>query len=101
VVGISRNNHPLGFIAVADTVRPNAPEVLNALRQRGIKRIIMLTGDTRRVAAAVAQELGVDEFYADLLPQDKVRLVEHLAQQDATAMIGDGVNDAPALAVSH
>jgi Cd2+/Zn2+-exporting ATPase len=61
----------------------------------------MLTGDTRRVAAAVAQELGVDEFYADLLPQDKVRLVEHLAQQDATAMIGDGVNDAPALAVSH
>lgn len=101
VVGISRNNHPLGFIAIADTVRPNARQTLDTLRARGIKRIIMLTGDTRRVAAAVAREVDVDEFYADLLPQDKVQLIEKLAAQDATAMVGDGVNDAPALAVSH
>lgn len=101
VVGISRNNHPLGFIAFADTLRPNALQALNALRARGIKRIVMLTGDTRRVASAVAKELNIDEYYADLLPEDKVKLIERLAKQDATAMIGDGVNDAPALAVSH
>ncbi|GIL14976.1 MAG: hypothetical protein BroJett039_01490 [Chloroflexota bacterium] len=101
VVGISRNNRPIGFIAVADTLRPQAREALDALRARGISRLIMLTGDTRRVAAAVARQVGVDEVYADLLPQDKVTLVERLAQQSATAMVGDGVNDAPALAVSH
>jgi Cd2+/Zn2+-exporting ATPase len=101
VVGISRNNHPIGFVAVADTVRPQAREALDALHARGIKRIIMLTGDTRRAAAAVARQVGVDEFYADLLPQDKVDLVERLTKQEATAMIGDGVNDAPAMAVSH
>lgn len=101
VVGISRNNHPLGFVAIADTLRPNAREALDTMRKRGIKRIIMITGDTRRVAAAVAHQVGIDEFYADLLPQEKVELVERLAQQDPTAMVGDGVNDAPALAVSH
>lgn len=101
VVGISRNNHPVGFIAVADTLRPQAREALDALRARGIRRIIMITGDTRRVAAAVARQAGIDEFYADLLPQDKVELVERLAKQEGTVMVGDGVNDAPALAVSH
>ncbi len=101
VIGISRNNHPIGFIAVADTLRPHARQALDALRARGIARIIMLTGDTRRVAASVARQTGIDEFYADLLPQDKVELVERLAKQSATAMVGDGVNDAPALAVSH
>jgi Cd2+/Zn2+-exporting ATPase len=101
VVGVSRANHPLGFIAFSDTIRPNARETLDALRARGVKRIVMLTGDTRRVAAAVAEELGIDEYYADLLPQDKVALIERLSKQDAVAMIGDGVNDAPALAVSH
>lgn len=101
VVGISRNNHPVGFIAVADTLRPQAREALDALRARGIRRIIMITGDTRRVATAVARQAGIDEFYADLLPQDKVELVERLAKQEGTAMVGDGVNDAPALAVSH
>jgi Cd2+/Zn2+-exporting ATPase len=101
VVGVSRDNHPLGFIAFADTIRPNARAALDALRARGVRRIVMLTGDTRRVAAAVAQELGIDEYYAELLPQDKVTLLERLARQDAVAMVGDGVNDAPALAVSH
>ncbi len=101
VVGVSRNNHPLGFIAFADTIRPNARQVLDALRARGIKRVLMLTGDTRRVAAAVANELNITEYYADLLPQDKVALVERIAKQESVAMVGDGVNDAPALAVSH
>lgn len=101
VVGVSRNNHPIGFIAFADTIRPNARAALDALRARGIQRVVMLTGDTRRVAAAVASELNIDEYYADLMPQDKVKLVERLAKQDAVAMVGDGVNDAPALAVSH
>jgi len=101
VVGISRNNHPIGFVALADTIRPDANKALDALRAKGIKRIVMLTGDTRRVAQAVANELGILEVYSDLLPEEKVRVVERLAQEDPTAMIGDGVNDAPALAVSH
>jgi len=101
VIGISRNNHPIGFIAVADTLRPQARQALDTLRARGIHRIIMLTGDTRRVAESIARQVGIDEFYADLLPQDKVTLVERFAKQNATAMVGDGVNDAPALAVSH
>jgi Cd2+/Zn2+-exporting ATPase len=101
VVGVSRNNHPLGFLAFADTIRPNARQTLDALHARGIKRTVMLTGDTHRVAAAVASNLGIDEYYADLLPEDKVKLVERLARQEAAAMVGDGVNDAPALAVSH
>lgn len=101
VVGVSRNNHPLGFIAFADTIRPNAKEMLDRVRAYGIHRVIMVTGDTHRVAAAVAQTLELDEYYADLMPEDKVKLVERLAQREPTAMVGDGVNDAPALAVSH
>ncbi|HEX4047744.1 MAG TPA: HAD-IC family P-type ATPase, partial [Elusimicrobiota bacterium] len=90
----------LGFIAVADKLRPEAPAAIARLRHLGIKRIVMLTGDGSRVAAAVARACGVDEFHADLLPQDKVRVLAKLKENGRTAMIGDGVNDAPALATA-
>jgi Cd2+/Zn2+-exporting ATPase len=90
----------LGFIAVADKVRPEAPLIIAKLRKLGIKRIAMLTGDGKRVAAAVAKACGVDEVHADLLPQDKVRVINKLRESGCTAMIGDGVNDAPALATA-
>ncbi len=90
----------LGFIAVADKVRAEAPAMVARLRELGIKRIVMLTGDGRRVAAAVAKACGVDEVHADLLPQDKVRVITKLKESGRTAMIGDGVNDAPALATA-
>ncbi len=92
----------LGVIAIADVIRPNAPDVVKRLRALGIKRTVMLTGDNERVARAVARQIGVDEFYADLLPEDKVAQIKRLRQNgnqsNEVAMVGDGVNDAPALA---
>ncbi len=92
--------HYLGFVAVADKVRPEAPAMIAKLRALGVKRIAMLTGDNKRVAAAVGKACGVDEVHADLLPQDKVRVITKLKEAGKTAMIGDGVNDAPALATA-
>ena len=92
--------HYLGFVAVADKVRPEAPAMIARLRELGVKRIAMLTGDNQRVAAAVGKACGVDEVHADLLPQDKVRVISQLKELGKTAMIGDGVNDAPALATA-
>ena len=100
-VMIVGTTQPLGLIAVADTMRPQAAETVAALKRLGIKKVVMLTGDNRRAAEAMAQQTGVDEMHAELLPADKVRLVKELAKQYGTvALIGDGVNDAPALAAA-
>jgi Cd2+/Zn2+-exporting ATPase len=86
---------------VADAVRPEAVRVLAELRGAGVQRLIMLTGDNRGTAAAVARELGLDDFRAELLPEEKVGVVRELeAQHGGVAMIGDGINDAPALAAA-
>ncbi len=90
----------LGFIAVADQVRSEAPAIVARLRGLGVKRIVMITGDGSRVAAAVAKKCGIDEVHADLLPQDKVRVIQKLKEAGRTAMVGDGINDAPALATA-
>ncbi len=101
VVYVSRDNHPLGLLTLADVVREEVPGALSALSEMGIKRMVMLTGDSRRVAEAVARQLGIVEVYAELLPDQKVEIVQKLAQQSNVAMVGDGVNDAPAMAVSN
>ncbi len=90
----------LGFIAVADKVRAEAPQIVARLRELGVKRVAMITGDGPRVAAAVAKKCGVDEVHAGLLPQDKVRVIRELKEAGRVAMVGDGVNDAPALATA-
>ena len=90
----------LGFIAVADQVRAEAPQIVQRLRDLGVKRVVMITGDGTRVAAAVAKKCGIDEVHADLLPQDKVRVIQKLKEIGRTAMVGDGINDAPALATA-
>jgi Cd2+/Zn2+-exporting ATPase len=89
----------LGAIAVADEIRADAPQVIRALREAGVEHIVILTGDNERVARAVARQVGADEVQANLLPEHKVDAVKRLTQKyGTTAMVGDGVNDAPALA---
>lgn len=94
-----RSAQVLGVIAVADRLRPGAAQVVRELRAMGL-RTVMLTGDNAAVAQAIAAEAGVDEYHADLLPEDKLRFIRQMAQQGAVAMVGDGVNDAPALAAA-
>jgi len=90
----------LGLLAIADPVRADAKEVLAQLHRGGIRRIAMLTGDHEAVARSIADEIGLDEVYAGLLPEDKVRLLKQIADDEEIAMVGDGTNDAPALATA-
>jgi Cd2+/Zn2+-exporting ATPase len=90
---------PVGLIALADTLRREAAPTMKALKQSGVAHTIMLTGDNTRSASAIAKEIGLTDFRADLLPEDKLTIIRELVQQyGQVAMIGDGVNDAPALA---
>jgi Cd2+/Zn2+-exporting ATPase len=91
-----------GVIAVADEVRPEAERTIAALRALGVERTVMLTGDNERTARAIAEQVGVDEFQAELLPEEKVAAVEEIdsATEGGVAMVGDGINDAPALATA-
>ena len=90
-----------GVIAVADGLRPAAEQTLTRLEQLGVSRTVMLTGDSERTAGAIAAQVGVDEFRAGLLPEQKVAAVEELSEDGSTvAMIGDGINDGPALATA-
>lgn len=91
----------LGIIAVADQVRDGSADAISALKRAGIRRTIMLTGDNEATARAIANRVGVDEFHAELLPQDKVKAVQALlSRYGKVAMVGDGINDAPALAAA-
>ena len=92
----------LGLIALADTIRPDAASAIQKLRDAGVEKIIMLTGDHEQVAHAIAEQAGVDRYYGGLLPEDKLRIIEELQQEFGTvAMVGDGVNDSPALAAAQ
>ncbi len=91
-----------GYIALRDRVRSEAVVAVDFLRRLGIKPIVGLSGDSRATADAVAAEVGIDEMHAGLYPEDKVRKVKELASKyGIVAMVGDGVNDAPALAVAN
>ncbi len=101
VMLVGREDKLLGAITVADEVRPVSKPTLKALKEGGIKKIVMLTGDNKGTAQAIASKLAVDEYMAELSPEDKVEVVKQLTTRyGTTAMVGDGVNDAPALAVA-
>ena len=105
ILHVSLDGEYIGHIVIADVVKPDAAEAVAALRAAGVKKTVMLTGDRADVAAAVAKELGIDEFRAQLLPQDKVAEVEKLLEETHAhgsgkgklAFVGDGINDAPVL----
>ena len=99
VVWVAYAGEPLGVIAIADQVRPEAARTIARLKQLGIQKIVMLTGDNDRTAHSIALEIGIDQVYSELLPEHKVDVVRSLQRQYQTvAMVGDGINDALALA---
>ncbi|SEP18454.1 Cd2+/Zn2+-exporting ATPase [Halogranum amylolyticum] len=102
---VARESHGevsvLGWLAFTDTVRPDAAEMIADLRSLDVEHIVMLTGDNERVAQRIADEVGIDEVQAELLPEEKVATIEELVERhENVAMVGDGVNDAPALATA-
>ena len=100
-VFVGRDGAALGVIGLADSLRESSGRTVTALRAAGVEHVVLLTGDTRRSADATRDASGVDEVYADLMPEDKVTLIEMLRREhDVVAMVGDGVNDAPALAAA-
>ncbi len=102
LVAVGNENGVTGLLELRDRIRPDAKGIVAQLHAQGVTKIIMLTGDNERTARAVADEVGIDEVRAELLPEDKVTAIEELvAEHDMVAMIGDGVNDAPAMARAH
>jgi len=98
---VARDHEAVGLLAIADEVRPETVGAIASLKALGVRRIVMLTGDNPRIAQAVASQIGVDEFHAELLPQDKQRIIKEMKNTGQTvAMVGDGINDAPALALA-
>lgn len=97
---VRRADKDLGAIGLLDTPREGAKEALQKLREMGIERMVMISGDHNRVAEAVAKQVGLDEAWGDLMPEDKVKAIKNLRLSAKVAMVGDGVNDAPAMASS-
>lgn len=102
IIHVGENHRYLGYILIEDEIKPDAQEAIRSLKQAGVKNIVMLTGDHQKVARKVAQTLGIDNYYAELLPADKVEQVEKLfaakSEKGKLAFVGDGINDAPVLA---
>jgi len=99
---VAMNGKIAGIISIMDQIREDAKEAIAELRDRGIKKMIMLTGDNKHTAKLVSDQLGLDEYYAELLPEDKVAHIKQLKDEGhIVAMAGDGINDAPAIATAH
>lgn len=97
---IARDGQYLGFLTIQDPIRPGMKKTLNRMRRLGIDEVVMLTGDSKDVAAEVAQDMDIDSYYAEILPEEKANYVMKMQKRGNVMMVGDGINDAPALAFS-
>ncbi|WP_292017370.1 heavy metal translocating P-type ATPase [Megasphaera sp. UBA4233] len=95
---VARDGAFIGFMAIQDPVRPAMKKTLNQMRRLGIDEVVMLTGDSKEVAAEVARDMDIDSYHAEILPEDKANYVMKLQKRGNVMMVGDGINDAPALA---
>ena len=101
VIWVAKEREIIGIISVADTVRLEAKKMINQLKSLGIESIVMLTGDNKQTADTVAQHLGINIVYSELLPEDKLTVIKRLQQENkSVAMVGDGINDAPAISLA-
>ncbi len=97
---VARDKELIGVIGIEDPIRPKMKKTLNQMRRHGVDEIVMLTGDSKAVAAEVARSMDIDAYHAEILPEDKSHYVNKLKQRGTVMMVGDGINDAPALAFS-
>ena len=101
VIHVSQNGTYMGHIVISDVVKATSKEAVQSLRQLGVKRTVVLTGDSRKTAESVSKSIGIDEFYSELLPGDKVEKAEQLLSEKKSGgsllFVGDGINDAPVL----
>jgi Cd2+/Zn2+-exporting ATPase len=102
IIHVAVNGTYVGHIVISDTVKDDSKDAISALKAKGVEKTVMLTGDRKEVGEAVARELGLDEYYAELLPADKVKYLERILSEKKKgtnlAFVGDGINDAPVLA---
>lgn len=98
---VAKNGMLLGIIGIKDPIRPLMKKTLNQMRRHGVDEIVMLTGDSEAVAAQVAKEMDIDSYHAEVLPEDKADYVMKLKKRGTVMMVGDGINDAPALAFAN
>lgn len=98
---VSLDDKVIGVLGISDPIRKTAASMIQRLKETGVRRIVMLTGDDRLTAETIARQAGIDEVYAELLPEDKLAVIRDLQKEGhVVAMIGDGINDAPALAAA-
>ena len=101
ILPVGHNDKLVGFVVLSDETRPEARGAIEKLRKLGVKNFVILTGDNEKVAQEIAKEVGIKDFYANLMPEDKIKYVKkYINGKDKVAMVGDGINDAASLALS-
>lgn len=100
IIYIAKNSEYLGYILIADEIKNDAYNLVKSLKYNGIKRVVMLSGDNKNIVKNVSEKVGINEYYAEMLPIDKVNKVESLKKGGFTAFVGDGINDAPVMKIS-